>query len=698
MTPEREGPSPRMDKAGPALRFDKGADAKPAKPKAKGRPAGAWKKAAARMVPEFAVQPKAAPVQEGAVPYTTDAPEASPVGEPPRPAGADTEPEAPSADGEPRQAEGGAALDGCPAGMGQSVPKYRQRGKAGPASGQSVHKGKFREDSQQARPSDRLHHDEGGGPGAGGGDPPEPEKLRKARQRMEHFDGKRGAAREKLAKQKPPKKPGPVKYAAGYAGRSVHGFVHGEIYQVEHENVGTEGAHRSELVGEAVGRRALRFAKNRLKTRPVRQVKKAEGRYIKAAADFRFQQAAAENPDLGKTALARMWRKRQQRKRYQKQAREAAKQGARAAEKTAVTAEKAGRAVVGFVKRHPVGVLIALLCLLLLVGMQSCTSSLAAIGNGVAGSVAATTYPAEDADLLGAEAAYAGLEAELQTYLDTYEATHDYDEYHFDLGSIEHDPYVLLSILSALHAEGWTLADVQGNLQALFDRQYILTESVVVEVRYRTETRTAEDGSTYTVQVPYNYYICTVTLENFDLSHVPVYVMGEEQLSRYALYMAALGNRPDLFPGSAYIGRYDGPVTRYEIPPEALEDEQFAAMIAEAEKYLGYPYVWGGSSPATSFDCSGFVSWVVNHCGVGWNFGRLGAQGLYNVCTPVSSPRPGDLVFFRYTYNAPDPDGVTHCGIYVGDGMMIHCGDPISYANLNSSYWQSHFYAYGRLP
>ncbi len=419
---------------------------------------------------------------------------------------------------------------------------------------------------------------------------------------------------------------------------------------------------------------------------------------MKAAADFRFQQAAAENPDLGKNALARMWRKRQQRKRYQKQAREAAKQSARAAEKTAVTAEKAGRAVVGFVKRHPVGVLIALLCLLLLVGMQSCMSSLVALGNGMAGSVAATSYPAQDADLLGAESAYAGLEADLQAYLDGYEAAHDYDEYHFDLDSIEHDPYVLLSILSAFHSEGWTLADIQADLQSLFDRQYILTESVAVEVRYRAETRTAEDGSTYTVQIPYNYYICTVTLENFDLSHVPVYVMGEEQLSRYALYMATLGNRPDLFPGSAYIGRYDGPMTRYEIPPEALEDEQFAAMIAEAEKYLGYPYVWGGSSPATSFDCSGFVSWVVNHCGVGWNFGRLGAQVLYNVCTSVRSPRPGDLVFFRYTYNAPDPDGVTHCGIYVGDGMMIHCGDPISYANLNSSYWQSHFYAYGRLP
>ena len=403
MTPEREGRGPRMDKAGPALRFDK------AEPKARGRPAGAWKKASAHMVAESAVQPEAAPVREGAAPYVPDAPEASPVGEAPRPA-----------DGEPRQAEGGGAPDTEPKALGQSVPKFRQHGRVESASGQRVHRGKFRQDSQQARPSDRLHHDGGGsspdsdgpatgGPGAGGGDPPEPEKLRKARQRMEHFDGKRGAAREKLAQQKPPKKPGPVKYAAGYAGRSVHGFVHGKIYQVEHENVGTEGAHRSELVGEAAGRRALRFTKNRLRTRPSRQVKKAEGRYVKAAADFHFQQAAAENPDLGKNALARMWRKRQQRKRYQRQAREAAKQGARAAEKTAVTVEKAGRAVAGFVKRHPVGVLIALLCLLLLVGMQSCTSSLVAIGNGMAGSVAATTYPAQDADLLGAEAAYAGL-------------------------------------------------------------------------------------------------------------------------------------------------------------------------------------------------------------------------------------------------------------------------------------------------
>lgn len=258
--------------------------------------------------------------------------------------------------------------------------------------------------------------------------------------------------------------------------------------------------------------------------------------------------------------------------------------------------------------------------------------------------------------------------------------------------------YLLTS--TALHQGEWTLDEVQGTLQMLFDRQYILTEDVVVETRYRTETDTwtDADGNTHTdtYQVPYDYYICTVTLENFNLSHVPVYIMDEEQLGMYATYMATLGNRPDLFPGSGYIGKYvEGSYTDYDIPPEALDDEVFAAIIKEAEKYLGYPYVWGGSSPSTSFDCSGFVSWVINHSG--WDVGRLGAQGLCNICTPVSSAnvKPGDLVFFTGTYDTP---GVSHVGIYVGNNMMIHCGDPISYANLNSSYWQSHFYRYGRLP
>ena len=332
----------------------------------------------------------------------------------------------------------------------------------------------------------------------------------------------------------------------------------------------------------------------------------------------------------------------------------------------------------------------------LLNGLSSCSVIMDGVGSGIA----ASTYPSQDADMLGAEAQYCAMEAELQRYLDTYESTHDYDEYHFDLDTIEHDPYVLISMITALHQGEWTLDEVQGTLQMLFDRQYILTEDVVVETRYRTETDTwtDADGNTHTdtYQVPYDYYICTVTLENFNLSHVPVYIMSEEQLGMYAAYMATLGNRPDLFPGSGYIGKYvEGSYTDYDIPPEALDDEVFAAIIKEAEKYLGYPYVWGGSSPSTSFDCSGFVSWVINHSG--WDVGRLGAQGLCNICTPVSSDnaKPGDLVFFTGTYDTP---GVSHVGIYVGNNMMIHCGDPISYANLNSSYWQSHFYRYGRLP
>ena len=316
------------------------------------------------------------------------------------------------------------------------------------------------------------------------------------------------------------------------------------------------------------------------------------------------------------------------------------------------------------------------------------------VGNSTLAAIAASTYKAEDADMLGAEAAYCALEDELQRYLDTYTRTHDYDEYHFDLDTIEHDPYVLISMISALHEGEWTLDEVRGTLQMLFDRQYILTEDVVVEVRYRTVTRTDSEGNNYDVEVPYNYYICYVTLENFNLSHVPVYMMSEEQLSMYVLYMSTLGNRPDLFPSSGYIGKYiTNRPPEHEVPESYLDDETFAAILKEAEKYLGFPYVWGGSSPSTSFDCSGFVSYVYNQCG--WSFGRLGAQGLYNICSRTSSPRPGDLVFFTGTYDTP---GISHVGIYVGDGWMLHCGDPISYANLNSSYWQSHLYAYGRLP
>ena len=529
----------------------------------------------------------------------------------------------------------------------------------------------------------------------------EQEKISKSKLRMETREDKLNRARKKLEGKKPPKPRGPVRRVLGAAGWSAHGFVHGKIYEVEHENVGTEGAHRSELMGEAVGRAAVHTVKKRIREHPARAVHKAEAQYIKARADYQFRMAAQENPELAKNAVTRYWHKQKLKKQYAKQARQAAKQtakqGAKAAGKTAAATEKLAERAVAFVKRHPVGALIALACVVLVLSLQSCASSLVSLGNAAAGAVGATTYPAEDGDMLGAEAAYCSLEAELQHYLDTYESTHDYDEYHFDLDAIEHDPYVLISLLSAWHEGEWTLADVRPTLQMLFDRQYTLTENVVKERRYyiETDTWTDEDGNTHTdsYRVYYDYYICTVTLDNFNLSHLPIYIMGEDKVSRYSLYMATLGNRPDLFPGSSYVGKYTSPPEGYEVPGEYLDDETFAAMLSEAEKYLGYPYVWGGSSPATSFDCSGFVSWVVNHSG--WNVGRLGAQGLYNICTRTSSPRPGDLVFFKGTYDTP---GVSHCGIYVGDGMMLHCGDPISYANLNSSYWQAHFYAYGRLP
>lgn len=332
--------------------------------------------------------------------------------------------------------------------------------------------------------------------------------------------------------------------------------------------------------------------------------------------------------------------------------------------------------------RHRKGIGIAVALFLVVAFFLNALTSCSVLVEGGLSGVGLTTYPSADEDLKGAESAYVAMEAELQEYLDTYEATHDYDEYIFDLDEISHDPYVLLSLLTALKGSEWTLDDVQSDLEMLFERQYILTEDVTTETRYD------ENGEAY------EYTTVTVTLENFDLSHLPVYLLTEDKLSMYSLYMATLGNRSDLFPG--YTPSTDAG-TDYEIPPEALEDEQFAAMMAEAEKYIGFPYVWGGSSPATSFDCSGFVSWVVNNCGVGWNVGRLTAQGLYNICTPVSEAKakPGDLVFFEYTYEGP---WITHVGIYVGDGYILHAGNPIGYLKFMDSYYSDNFVGFGRLP
>ena len=504
---------------------------------------------------------------------------------------------------------------------------------------------------------------------------------------------------EKVDKRKPPSKL--IHAVQDAPANFVLSQVHREVRQSEDDNVGVEAAHKVEQAVESGGR-LVQSAYRAHQLKPYRAAIRAEKKLERANLDALQKKAEIDSPTSNPVSK---WQQKQAIKKQYAAAKhnqaaqttaKAAENTAKAAKKAAEKAEKAGK----YVWEHRRGFAIAAAILLMLAFLLNGLSSCSVIMDGVGSGIAASTYPSQDADMLGAEAQYCEMEAELQRYLDIYESTHDYDEYHFDLDTIEHDPYVLISMITALHQGEWTLDEVQGTLQMLFDRQYILTEDVVVETRYRTETDTwtDADGNTHTdtYQVPYDYYICTVTLENFNLSHVPVYIMSEEQLGMYATYMATLGNRPDLFPGSGYIGKYvEGSYTDYDIPPEALDDEVFAAIIKEAEKYLGYPYVWGGSSPSTSFDCSGFVSWVINHSG--WDVGRLGAQGLCNICTPVSSAnvKPGDLVFFTGTYDTP---GVSHVGIYVGNNMMIHCGDPISYANLNSNYWQSHFYRYGRLP
>ena len=503
---------------------------------------------------------------------------------------------------------------------------------------------------------------------------------------------------EEVDKKKPPSK---LTHAVQDAPANfVLSQVHREVRQSEDDNVGVEAAHKVEQAVESGGR-LVQSAHRAHQLKPYRAAIRAEKKLERANLDALQKKAEIDSPTSNPVSK---WQQKQAIKKQYAAAKhnqaaqttaKAAENTAKAAKKAAEKAEKAGK----YVWEHRRGFAIAAAILLMLAFLLNGLSSCSVIMDGVGSGIAASTYPSQDADMLGAEAQYCEMEAELQRYLDTYESTHDYDEYHFDLDTIEHDPYVLISMITALHQGEWALDEVQGTLQMLFDRQYILTEDVVVETRYRTETDTwtDADGNTHTdtYQVPYDYYICTVTLENFNLSHVPVYIMSEEQLGMYATYMATLGNRPDLFPGSGYIGKYvEGSYTDYDIPPEALDDEVFAAIIKEAEKYLGYPYVWGGSSPSTSFDCSGFVSWVINHSG--WDVGRLGAQGLCNICTPVSSAnvKPGDLVFFTGTYDTP---GVSHVGIYVGNNMMIHCGSPIQYARTDSSYWSQHFYAIGRL-
>lgn len=494
---------------------------------------------------------------------------------------------------------------------------------------------------------------------------------------------------------------------------TVRGAVHRKLREDNDGNSGTEAANTLSQTAES-GYRAIETAHRSHAEKPYRRAEKAEAAADKAnlrALNGQYEQeyGKASNP------YSKWQQKRAIKKEYAAaKAGNGAKNTAKASETTAKAARRAAedtKKAGSFIVRHKKGFLIvggiAAVILLLMTGISSCST----LFQGATSGIVSSTYPLEDSDMLAAEAAYCGMEAELQSYLDTYESTHDYDEYHFDLDEIEHDPYVLISMITALKGGEWKIDEVGGILDMLFERQYILTERVTTETRYRTETRTGtryvtdpETGESYPeeyeydVEVPYTYYICHVELENFNLSHVPIHIMSHDQLSMYAVYMSTLGNRPDLFGDSAYVNRYyHTEYEKYEIPPEALADEQFAAVIAEAEKYLGFPYVWGGSSTATSFDCSGFVSYVYNNCGLHWDFGRLGAEGLRSMSAYVSpaNAKPGDLIFFEKTYNT---SGASHVGIYVGNNMMLHCGDPIQYTSIDTSYWRSHFLQFGRLP
>ena len=466
----------------------------------------------------------------------------------------------------------------------------------------------------------------------------------------------------------------------------------------EDDSTAADTAHGIENTAETSIRTA-KFAQRSSKLKPYKAVEKAEKQADKANIRALTGQAKRQARDIsGSSNPYSKWRQKQAiKKEYAnvkrsgttaKNASEITKNAASAIKETAEKSKK----VVEFAAKHKTAFLFVGVAAMLIVVVCGVVSSCSVMFEGAGSAIASSTYPSEDTDMLGAEQRYKELEQELQDKISNYESTHSYDEYIYELDSIEHDPYVLISALTALKQGAWTLADVESDLTMLFDKQYVLTETVTTEQRTRTVTN--PDGTTS--NETYDYKICTVKLVNNNLSHIPSEVLGQEQLELYATYMKTLGNRPDLFGESVYVDKYvNGDYDDYAIPPEALSDEKFAAMITEAKKYLGYPYVWGGSSPSTSFDCSGFVCWVLNHSG--WDVGRTTAEGLRQMCVRVSpsDARPGDLIFFEHTYDTP---GASHIGIYVGDGMMIHCGDPIQYADVNSSYFSSHFMQYGRMP
>lgn len=503
-----------------------------------------------------------------------------------------------------------------------------------------------------------------------------------------------------------PKKPGNL------AADALSAKAHQSVRNADQDNnSGVEAAHFTEGSAEGAARAGSRFQYGR-KLRQYKKLERLEKKANKDAVDSIFAERMKSDPQAGSNLFSR-WRQKQAiKKEYA-----AAKAGAAAAESTAAGTAKAAQGTASmtekafqFVQSHShiiIGIAaVGLLVLVIAGSVSSCSVLINGGGNVVLG----TSYTAEDEDLKGVETDYTKLEDKLRKQIDRIETDHPgYDEYRYNLAEIGHNPYELASLLT-VEFENYTRSQVQARLQSIFDAQYELKLEEKVEIRTRKETRVGYSynpitgtGHTYTYQVTvqYEYKILNVTLLNRGVDYVARNSgLTDDQLQRYEVTLECRGNRDDLFAGIAFAtpdgAGSSGEYQDYDIPGEALTDEKFRKMITEAEKYLGYPYVWGGSSPSTSFDCSGFVSWVINHCGNGWNVGRQTANGLMGKCDiiPKSEAKPGDLIFFQKTYNT---SGASHVGIYVGNGMMIHCGNPISYASIETNYWRQHYYCMGRI-
>ena len=541
-----------------------------------------------------------------------------------------------------------------------------------------------------------------------------PKKHRKLRQEADVSANRTAKLRFGKAKADDiPPKPSGIKRTATHAPvDTLSANVHKSISRYEDDNVGVQTAHQTELGAET----AYHVADHAVYSHKLKAYDKAEklvSKSDKANVNALFEKFKKDNPNASSNPLSRWQQKHNIKKEYAAaRAGKGGKATAKGAEKTAKGAKNLTQKITDFCVSHKTALLWVLAIGLLFMVISGMFSSCSTMFQGGTQVVLGTSFTAEDEDILGTDEDYTALENDLRSQVGNIESTHPgYDEYRYALDEIGHNPYELAAYLTVVF-EDYTREEVQATLQQLFEQQYELILEEEVEIRTRTETRTGtrthtdpETGETweeeyeYEVEVEYEYYILNVTLRNYGLGNViRSSGLSADQLERYEVLLETLGNRSYLFgedvssaPGGG------GEYTDYDIPGEALTDTAFANMIREAEKYLGYPYVWGGSSPSTSFDCSGFVSWVINNCGNGWSVGRQTANGLKNLCDiiPPSEAKPGDLIFFQGTYNT---SGASHVGIYVGNGMMIHCGDPISYASIETNYWQQHFYCFGRIP